>query len=268
MLRFRSRIRCDGPGVRNGGMVFTPASLFTASEAGFWADVTTARLWQDVARTTAVTAAGQSVASWALTTAAGTIYAEQSVAGSQPVYQVDGSGRGYLNFDGVDDFLQTALVDFSLTDKMMICVGLRKNADTLRGMAVELGNGATNGMRLEAPHTDATDTYRYTSGGTLGPGVASTAGFAAPITSVVTGLGDIANDVAVLRVNGTQLASAATDQGTGNYANAAVFFGRQGGTLLPFSGRIYGIIFRGAATSGSNLTNAERWVNSRTGAFA
>jgi hypothetical protein len=56
-----------------------------------------------------------------------------------------------------------------------------------------------------------------------------------------------------------------TDQGTGNYKNAALFFGRRTGGTLPYNGLDFGGICISKALSASQLALAERWVGIRTG---
>lgn len=247
---------------------YSPAVLFAAGEAGFWGEVTTSMLWQDAARTSPVTAAGQAVASWALRTATGVIYAEQATAGNRPLFQIDANGRGYLEFDGATNnrWLQTAAVDFSGTDKVTVIAGVLKGSDAARATLVELTAAGVGRFTIEAPSA-ASPVYAFSSIGTTLAQATSGASFAAPNTAVLTGLGDISGDSALLRRNGTQIANSAGDQGTGNYSNAAVYIGRRSGTTLPFNGRIYALIARGLLTSGAALTTAETWVNQRTGAY-
>jgi hypothetical protein len=55
--------------------------------------------------------------------------------------------------------------------------------------------------------------------------------------------------------------------GTGNYGNYPVYHYMRVGTALPFNGHDYGSICRGAASSLSQITAAEGWINQRTKAF-
>jgi hypothetical protein len=174
---------------------------------------------------------------------------------------------GYLQSQ-TDDSLATPAIDFSGTDKVTVIAGVRKLSDAAQGMVLELGIGPTAGLfHILAPPGAGSPRYHFRSAGSTASDVQTPATFAAPNTAVVTGLGDIAGDSAIVRVNGTQEASAAADQGTGNFSNAIVYIGRRGGSTLPFNGRIYGLIVRGALTSGATLTNAEAWMNARTGAY-
>ncbi len=194
-------------------------------------------------------------------------HATQSTSLSRPTYQVDSNGRGYLNFDGSDDFLVTPTITPG-TDKAQVFAGVRKLSDAARSILVELGNApGLQTWRLEAPDGPALTRYLWnSSGSSSSSSVAS--GYAAPITNVLTGIGDIAADTAILRVNAAQAASSASNQGTGNYLAYPAYIGRRGGTSLPFNGRIYSLICRfGANLTADQIAQTEAWINSRTGAY-
>lgn len=248
---------------------YTPASLFSASEPGFWADVSTSVLWQDVARTTPVTSAGQPVASWQLNTASGVIYATQPSASACPTYQVDGSGRPYLSFDGVNDCLIVPTITPG-TDKAQIFAGVTKASDAAAAMVYELSSswGVNNGaIAILAPSAGGAPRYTFVSKGTTSSTAAKDL-FPAPTTNVVTGIGDIAADTCILRVNGVQQVSQSTDQGTGNYLAYQSFIGSRNNTGFRFNGSIYGLIVRfGPTLTSTEIGNAETWMNSKTGAY-
>jgi len=124
------------------------------------------------------------------------------------------------------------------TDKVQVFAGVRKNSDAALGMMAELGNGNFNAFKLFAPRT-ASNNYAFSSGGTVLSEVTAS-GFSAPITNVLTGLGDISGDRATLRVNGTQVAQSTADQGTGNYLAYPAYIYARGGTSLPFNGYDFG----------------------------
>lgn len=195
-------------------------------------------------------------------------HATQATAASRPTLRQDASGFYYLEFDGVDDSLATASVDFSATDKMTVFAGLHKASDAAIGALVELTVNSTTtagSFGLFAPPTAAAASYNYRSGGSApGQGI-TTAGFAAPVSSVVTGISDISGDSVNMRVNGVAGAAVTFDQGAGNYANAPLYIGRRGGSTLPFNGRLYSLIVRGAASDAALLARAERFVGSRMG---
>lgn len=248
---------------------FSPSSLFAANEQGVWydpSDLTT--LFQDTAGTTPVTAAGQSVARINDKSGRGN-NATQATAGNRPTYQVDGNGRGYLSFDGADDFLLTGTITPGV-DKMQVFAGARKQSDAASAVIVEASISASsnNGaMRLAAPFGAAAN-YAYHSRGTVDAIPTSASSFASPNLSILTGLGDISGDSAILRINGSVAAQVTTDQGTGNYLAYPLYIGRRGGTSLAFNGRLYGLAVRyGANLSSTQINQMEAWMNGKTGAF-
>ena len=174
----------------------------------------------------------------------------------------------YLYFDGVDDALATSAVDFTATDKMTVFAGVRKLSDAARGMVVELSatTASNNGsFALTAPNSVAGN-YAFESKGTvLTDAIAAT--YTSPITSVVTGIGSIAADSNIIRVNGAQIDSDTGDQGTGNYGNYPIYIGSRGGTSVPLKAHIYSLIVRGAESAATQIVSAETYVNSKTGAY-
>jgi len=172
-----------------------------------------------------------------------------------------------LQFDGVDDFLQTASVNFTATDKMTVCHGVRKLSDAALGGVVEIGTGLSAGFfAIFAPNGAAGSNYQFRNTGSLQDN-AIAAGYAPPVTNVITGVGNIAGDSTVLRINGSVAVSSSNDLGTGNYSNAILYFGRRGGTSSPYNGLMFSAICVGKAVSATELANIERWTNQRTGAY-
>lgn len=253
-----------GPGhmARKTSTVFNPLSLFAASEQGVWYDPSDfSTMFQDSAGTTPVTAVGQPVGKINDKSGRGN-HATQATGASKPILRQDGSGLYYLEFDGFDDFLATAAIDFSATDEMTACIGVRKNRDSATEVLLEntTASGTFRFFQLAA-----TADWTYGSKGTVSADASDPAGASAPLTSVLTGASDISGDVSILRVNGAQVRSVATDQGTGNYGNFAMYLGRRGGTAFPFSGNVYQLVVRGKTTA--DLAPLETFVNSKTGAY-
>ena len=176
-----------------------------------------------------------------------------------------------LLFDGVDDSLATTgNVNFSATDKMSVFSGLTKTSDAAQGIVTELTASAalnTGAFNVQAPSaTPATNRYAFESKGSLlSTANVTSATYAAPRTDVVTMTADIGTDALAGRINGASVVTSATDQGTGNFANAVVYVGRRGGTTLPLNGRIFQLIVRGAATDSVTVINAEQYVAQKTG---
>lgn len=174
----------------------------------------------------------------------------------------------YLSFDGTDNGMATSSIDFTGTDKMTVWAGVRKLSDAAIGVVVELSAsvGANTGGFYLAASASSGANYQLVSKGTV-LAAATPSGIAAPITNVLTGICDISGDSAILRVNGVQAASSSADQGTGNYGNYPLYIGRRGGTTLPFNGRIYQLIVRGAESTAGQIQAIERYVNAKTRAY-
>jgi hypothetical protein len=92
------------------GAIFSPESLFAASEAGAWHDPSDlSTLWQDTSGTVSVTADGQSVAR-VDDKSGNDNHLTQGTASKRPVYKTSG-GRRWMLFDGVDDALLFILAE-------------------------------------------------------------------------------------------------------------------------------------------------------------
>lgn len=185
----------------------------------------------------------------------------QSTAASRPTLQ-----SGYAGFDGTDDSWATGSIDFSGADKVTVIAGVYKASDAATGVVCELSSDypLNNGVfALNAP-AGANPNFQFRSKGTT-TADNSVSGNAAPTTKVLTGQGDIAGDLNILRINGVEGARVTTDQGSGSYSNAALYIGRRGGSSLPFNGRLYGLIVVGRALTATEIASAERWMANRAG---
>lgn len=247
---------------------WNPLSLFTQSEPGIWydpSDITT--LFQDSTGLIPVTTVGQSVGKIVDKSGRGN-HATQSIALQRPTYQIDGTGRPYLLFDGSSSGMLTGTITPN-TNKAQVFIGLRKLSDAANAVPIEMSaNSVSNSgaLAILAPQ-GASSTYRFTSGGTTTV-TAVLSGYVAPITNVLCGFSDISASVATLRVDGEQIMQATNTQGTGNYLAYPLYIGRRGGISAPFNGRIYSMIMRfGANLAASQITSAESWVNRKTGSY-
>lgn len=176
----------------------------------------------------------------------------------------------YIKPNGSSQFMVTNAIDFSATDKMTVVSGVRKLSDAGDGQLIEFSSstGSNNGVfRITAPSAAATPGYYWLSKGSIAAAVNITSGYSAPITNVLSGVGDISGDQAILRVNGTQAASSTADQGTGNYGTYPLYLFARGGTTLWYGGRMYGMIVRGAQSSAAQISAAETWMNNKTKAY-
>lgn len=251
------------------GGAFNPLSLFAGGEQGFWYDPSDfSTLFQDAAGTIPVTALGQPVGRINDKSGRGN-HAYQTTALSRPTLQQDSNGRYYLSFDGTDDGMVTNSIDFTGTNKMTLWAGVRKLSDAMTAIVCELSttlNTNTGAFYLGAPGSVASN-YVLASKGTAQASVIASP-FVAPITNVVACQASIATPTTVaIKVNGGVASTSATTQGTGNYGNHPLYIGRRGGTSLPFNGRIYQLIGRGAETPLAQIAAMEQYVNVKTGAL-
>lgn len=175
----------------------------------------------------------------------------------------------YLSANGVNTWMQTNNIDFTATDKVTVFAGVRKLSDSPIGLVTELSAAAgvsnPGSLWIAVPFaTGASSNFAFNSVGTV-QGTVSSAPIMAPITNVLTCIGNISGDQAILRVNGTQAAVSTADQGTGNYGNYPLYLFRRGGTSLPFNGNFYGLLIRGALTSDPDTLKMEKWLSFKTG---
>ena len=246
--------------------VWTPATLFAASEQGVWYDPSDlSTLFQDSAGTVPVTATGQPVGRILDKSGRGN-HATQATTASKPILQQDANGKYYLAFDGVDDGMATAAVDFTGTDKMTVVEGQRSIG--LTGMHVALGGSI--GVGSFYVFTNAVSNYEFARRASGAAEGTSTGVISLPDTSVLTYGVDFASatEVTAQRRNGAALGSVGSaDTGSGNFSSAALFIGRHNASALPFNGRIYQLIIRGALTDAAGITAAEAFVNTKTAAY-
>jgi hypothetical protein len=240
---------------------FSPADLFAAGEQGAWYDPSDlTSMFQDSAGTIPVTASGDVVGKINDKSGRGN-HATQGTTASKPIYR-DVGGLKYLEFDGFDDFLATAAVDFSATDEMTVCMGARKLSDAATFVLLE--NTVAAGT-FRVFNLAGVAGWTYGAQGSFGRDAVSPTTYPAPSTVVLTGYSDISADQTYLRLNGAAAGSNLGDLGTGDNGNYAVYLGRRNGTTLPFSGNVYQLVIRGKTTA--DLTPLETYVNSKTGAY-
>lgn len=172
----------------------------------------------------------------------------------------------YLKFDGADDWLQTAAIDFSGTDKLFATAALRKLRDSAAGVVVELSNvsNTNNGSFALLAPAGTGDTFAVYMRGAEAITTSIPDGVPSPASRVFTGVMDTSVAVGMQsrsRLNGAHYAYASRDSGGGNFGVYPIYLGRRGGTSLPFNGRLYSLLIRGAATPDATITKVERYLN-------
>ena len=194
-----------------------------------------------------------------------TATAYQKVTTQHDVTEAGVASLGYLYFDGASDNMVTSTITPGI-DKVQVFTGVRKLTDATNSALIEMSSdvnansgviGVFNGFPLPGR-------YQFFSKGAAGVQAFFLA--AAPITSVLTGLGDISGDTSTLRVNGTQVSQGTADQGTGNFLAYPLYLGGRGGTSLFFTGHLYSLITRfGPTLDAATIASTETWVAGKTG---
>lgn len=146
------------------------------------------------------------------------------------------------------------------TDKMTVVTGVRKLSDAARGMVVE--HGSTNYFLLDAPGFGSVQRF---GAGLPTANNASGASVAAPVTMVLTGQANGTTALTLLRRDGAVDASVSSSLGANTFESAVLYAGRRTNSTLPFNGRIYQLIVRGAQTDTATVQQTERFVAGKTG---
>lgn len=170
----------------------------------------------------------------------------------------------WLLYDGTDDGHATGTITWG-TDEVAICAGVTKSSDAAAGAFAEFSasSSSNNGsFALLAPSSAAANYFWRTKGTAASDQTRTT--YAAPTTDVLTGMGKIATDSNRFRIDSDE-ATAATDQGTGNFGSYVMYFGRRGGTSNPFNGREYQTVIRSRLLSAAELASLETFIAGKTG---
>lgn len=264
-----------GPRITGNKPFSYPVILFSRGEAGWWLDPSDlSTVWQDVAGTVPG-AIGQPVAR--IDDKSGNEnYFIQTVSDRRPILSQDGTGRIYLQGDGVDDVMQTwRSVDPRGSAQSQGFLGIR--TDALKGAipfttsTSPAGGSDTTpsqpgswGLRL----INFSTTVSFATQGTtrINPTVI---GASSNTTYTMTFLTDIAAPSAVARVNGSQTVSSTSTQGTGTFNSyVSGILGPFGGSPQSFPGRIYQAIVRfGTPLTAQEVSLVEGYVNEKTGAY-
>ena len=169
----------------------------------------------------------------------------------------------YAKFDGVDDWLESGVVDMTSTDEVTVLAGVTKLSDAAYQNVLEFSTNSDSvngsfGIGTSTLDGDAARrSYGFSSTGQTFRRAAAGV-YAAPSKHLLTGIGKIGTDTSVLRVNGSQVAANTSEQGTGNYTAQKFYMGRRGGSSLPLNGRIYGVTVVGKLLTSGQLAAAER----------
>jgi hypothetical protein len=240
---------------------FPILQLFASGEEGAWydpADLNT--LFQDTAGTIPVTASGQTVARINDKSGNGN-HATQEIIWARPTYKTDGTLH-WLEFDGVGDFMVTPAITPDI-DKSQMFIGARRSSENT-AILVETGPTIATTNGTIGIFYNSSLGYNFSNRGTSRV-LAQIASSVSPISHVISGIGDITEDITTIRLN----QSAATelgDLGSGNYSNQPLYIGRRVNGDFPFDGNVYGLILRfGANLEVNTIKQVEVYISDKTG---
>lgn len=188
----------------------------------------------------------------------------QKVVSTHDVTETGKRDCWFWYYDGTDDGDATRNVDFSAGDEVVIITGLRKTAQA-NAVLVELTASIdSNQSSFQLATLSSSDMISAASRGTGSLQRASYA-VSTALTAVATMQAKISTDALSLRLDSAAVASSSGDQGSGNFANAPLYFGRRGGSTLPFSGREYLTVIRAGIPTADQIAAVERLAADRQG---
>lgn len=200
-------------------------------------------------------------------------HAYQATAANKPILRQDGNGFYYLEFDGTDDAMLTAAIDFSATNKMSVFAGAKTNdvgAGSTYSTVCGYGNvnGVAGSFAIFLPASiNTVGVWARGATTTISKTVATDTD-----NKVLTGLYDLSaasGSQLGIRVNNGATSYGGADGGGGNFNSAqqGILGGTTVGGANVIDGRIYAVIIRGAASSADEINDTETWVNGKTGAY-
>ena len=199
--------------------------------------------------------------------AGSTATAYQKVTAAYDVTEAGVADCYNLWFDGVDDGLATAAIDFTATDEMSVFAGLRK-ANDVAGIVAELStNMNSNAGAFYFVVNDGFWDWASKSRGDSSESSSQMAYIteAGPATAVIATTHDISGDLTTLRKNGVAATSATGNKGLGNFGNYVLYIGRRAGASVPLNGNIYSLTVLGRTATAAEITAAESYAAGKCG---
>lgn len=200
--------------------------------------------------------------------------ARQRTAASRPTLQQDSSGKYYLSFDGVDDYLSTGSIDFTATDKVTVLAGVNRTVgsgglyQTICAQNYQNNYSWYHLIKVDQPSELNIENGRRGSGSHAFTNSPDDFTGLYDKSLVSTYQFDLSNtpELVSQRVNGlSKVAGTGIDSGAGPLANAPLYIGAINASQHRFSGRLHGLIVRGAATDDLHLTHAEKYLAYKSG---
>lgn len=247
---------------------FTPADLFASGEEGGWWDIHPDYCFQNSDGTTA---AGVGDPVGYVTDRSGNgNHLTQGTTASKPTLRQTGGGLYYLEFDGIDDGLNTPSINWGVGSAMDVFSGLRsldtggsnnrwlENVDALDGRVVQdAPNNGTN-------HYGAI-TVRSAVGGAVSTVTATNASFAPPADLVATAQHDLSDTSTVLRLNGSDIGSNVTGGDFGALPTSPIAVGYSGFSSIFANIYLFSLVVRGNTSTSEQISNTETYIADKIG---
>jgi len=245
--------------------------LFAGGVKGAWYDPSDfSTMFQNIAGTTPVTAAGQPVGKILDKSGNGFHMVSPADTVVRPTLMQDSAGKYYLDADGIDDKMSCA--NFYMNSaEMTLFVGVQVEFAGAFDMLLELSPAIASNTNVFAAFSSlaaAINRASFTSRGTASVGV-----YQEPITLnqkyqwvsqgklTATALSNIRLDditpIAAATSNAAQSGTA--------YGNHTLFMFSRNNTMFPFNGRVYAMVIRGAASSAAEILNIRAYLRSKMG---
>lgn len=266
--RLSARGRLYGYFYDNGDTDAVIKALFASGEQGAWYDPSDlSTMFQDSAGTTPVTEDGQPVGK-ILDKSGRNNHASQATAAARPLYKTSG-GLHWLQFDGVDDGLVTAAIDFTATDKMSTWSGtyttrlLTGFYDSVYGTGDSTGVPGVFGLNMPS----SANLARYDMSGAT-TAIHRSFSITDKRLLISASLSTTGTSQMKVRMDGVLVTdSGATDSGGGAFGNRPFTIGSVTATggANPYTGNIYSLIIRGELSTTQEITDTETWVAGKTG---
>jgi hypothetical protein len=158
--------------------------------------------------------------------------------------------------DGIDDWHISGNIDLSSIDKATVFVAVRKRSDALRAQLLQFPDTGFNAFHMEAPGSTLNDYRGIQLGSATGRSADITQ--AAPDIAILTMQCDLGAPLVSLRRNGGAAVTSALSTGGGNFQNAALRIGSNGGSARFFNGDVFAIIMAGGSYPLSTIQRVER----------
>ena len=153
----------------------------------------------------------------------------EPTAPNRPTLRQTAGGLYYLEYNGSNSIMRSNAINYGGATAVTMFAGVRKISDASPGMVMESGSLATDPgcFSIRAPNSTGAPNYAISGTGTLNAAIATPSSFAAPHTSVLGGVIDIAAGRLGITVNTATQTTIAGNFGTGTIGNNPIHIGRR-----------------------------------------